>query len=107
MTYFQASVGLVSGNTRQGSIFWVIGHLATGCHTCNMPKANYISLNISLAEARVEAVLPRMQMHQKGCMCKSSTNQEISDRMCKVLPYIQYKERLEKQLAKQARQLPP
>ena len=55
-----------------------------------------MSLNISLAEARAEAVLLRMQMHQKGCTCKSSKYQEISDRLCKVLAHIQYKERLEK-----------
>ena len=56
-TYFQASVGLVFWEYQTGSLIWVIGHLATGCHTYKMPKAYYMSLNISLAEARVEAVL--------------------------------------------------
>ena len=68
---------------------WIIGHLAAGCHTCNMLKANYMSLNISLAEARAEAVLLRTQMHQKGCTCKWSKYQQISDRLCKVLAWIQ------------------
>ena len=71
-TYFQASVGLVFWEYQTVSLIWVIGHLATGCHTYKMPKANYMSLNISLAEARVEAVLLRTQMQQKGCSCKSS-----------------------------------
>ena len=106
-TYFQASVGLVFWEYQTGSLIWVIGHLATGFHTYKMPKANYMLLNISLAETRVEAVLLQTQMHQKGCSCKSSKFQEISDRSCQVLAYIQYKERLEKQLAKKARQPPP
>ena len=38
------------------SLIWVIDHLATGCHAFKMLKANYMSLNISLAEASVEAV---------------------------------------------------
>ena len=107
LTYFQAPEGLVFWEYQTGSLVWVINHLATGRHTCKMPKANYMSLNISLAEAREEAILLRTQMHQKGCMCKSSTYQEISDRLCKGLAYIQYRERSEKQLAKQARQPPP
>ena len=48
-----------------------------------------MSLNTSLAEARVEAVLLQTQMHQKGCTCKSSKYQEILDRLCQVLAYIQ------------------
>ena len=36
------------------------------------------------------------EIHQKGCTCKSSTYQQISDRLCKVLAYIQYKTNLEK-----------
>ena len=46
-------------------------------------------------------------MQQKGCTCKASKFQEISDQLCQVLAYIQYKERLEKQLAKEGRQPPP
>ena len=65
---------------------------------------HYMNLNISLAEARVEAVLLRTKMHQKGCTCKSSTFQQISDKLCKLLAYIAYKERQQKQLEKQARQ---
>ena len=72
-----------------------------------MPQANYMSLNISLAEARVEAVMLRMQMHQKSCTCKSSKYQEISDRLCKVLAYVQYKERLEKNLQSKQDSLHP
>ena len=69
-TYFQAYVGLVFWEYQTGSLIWVIGHLATGYHTCKMPEANYMSLNISLAEARVEAVLFQTPMQQKGCTCK-------------------------------------
>ena len=57
-TFFQASVGLVSWEYQTGSLIWVIGHLAPGYHACKKPKANYyMLLNISLAEARAEAVL--------------------------------------------------
>ena len=66
-----------------------------------------MSLNISLAEARVEAVWLRTQMRQKGCTCKSSTFQKILDKLCKLLAYIAYKERQQKQLEKQAIQPPP
>ena len=55
-TYFQASVGLVFWEYQTGSLIWVIGHLVTGYQTIKMPKAKYMSLNISLAEARVTAV---------------------------------------------------
>ena len=106
LTYFQPSVGLVFWEYQTGSLIWVIGHLANICHIDNMPR-DYMSLNISLAEARVEAIWLRTHMHQKGCMCKSSTFQEISDRLCKLLAYIAYKERLQKQLEKQAIQPPP
>ena len=51
LTYFQASVGLFFWEYQTGSFTGVIGHLATGCHTCKMPKANYMSLNISFAQA--------------------------------------------------------
>ena len=61
-----------------------------------------MNLNISLAEARAEAVWLRTQMQQKGCMCIPSTFQEISDRLCKLLAYIAHKERQQKQLEKQA-----
>ena len=70
-------------------------------------KADYMTLDISIAEAKVEAAFLRTQKHRKGCTCKSSTYQQISDRLCKVLAYIQYKTNLEKQLARQARQPPP
>ena len=71
-----------------------------------MPR-DYMSLNISLAEARVEAVWLRTQMMQKGCMCKSSAFQKLLDKLCKLLAYIAYKQRQQKQLEKQARQPPP
>ena len=74
-TYFQASVGLVFCEYQTGSLISVIGHLAKGYHVCKMPKANYMLLNISLAEARMEAVFLQTQMHQKGCTCKSSKYQ--------------------------------
>ena len=66
-----------------------------------------MSLNISLAEARVKAVLLQTQMHKKGCSCKASQFLQISDQLCEVLAYIQYKEHLEKQLAKEGRQPQP
>ena len=88
------------------SLIWVIGHLANICHIDNMPR-DYMSLNISLAEAWAEAVWLRIQMQQKGCMCKSNIFQEILDILCKVLAHIAYKERQQKQLEKQARQPPP
>ena len=71
-TYFQASVRLVFWEYQTGSLIWVIGHLATGCQTIKMPKAKYMSLNISLAEARAKAVFLQTQMQQKGCSCKAS-----------------------------------
>ena len=87
------------------SLIWVTGHLANIHNIDNMPR-DYMNLNISLAEVRAEAVWLRTQMQQKGCTCKSSTFQEISDRLCKLLAYIAYKERQQKQLEKQARQPP-
>ena len=72
-----------------------------------MPKCDYIKLKLSLVEARAEANLLRIQMHQYGCTCTDSDYQAISDRLCKLLSYIQYKENLEKKERKQARQPPP
>ena len=63
-----------------------------------------MSLNISLAEARVKAVYLQTQMHQKGCLCKFSQFQEISDQLCEVLAYIHSKEHLEKQVDQEGRQ---
>ena len=96
MSIYFSYISWLNGEYQTGSLIWAIGHLATGCHTYKMPKANYMSLNISLAEARAEAALLQTQMHQKECSCKSSKFQEISDRLVQVLAYIQYKERLEK-----------
>ena len=107
LTYFQASVGLVFWEYQTGSLIRVIGHLATGYQTIKMPKAKYMSLNISLAEARAKAVFLRTQMQQKGCSCKASQFHEISDQLCEVLAYIQYKECLEEQLAKEGSSLHP
>ena len=100
---FQASVGLFFWEYQIDSLIWVIGHLAYICHIDNMPR-DYMNLNISLAEGRAETACLRTQMQQKGCTCKSSTFQEISDRLCELLAYIAYKERQQKQLEKQARQ---
>ena len=55
-----------------------------------------MTLDISKTEAKAEVAFLRTQMHQKGCTCRSSTYQQISDRLCKVLAYIQYKTNLEK-----------
>ena len=100
-------MGLVFWEYQIGSLIWVIGHLATGIQTIKMPKDKYMSLNISLAEARVKAVFLQTQRQQKGCSCKASQFQEISDQLYEVLAHIQYKEHLEKQLAKEGRQPPP
>ena len=35
-----------------------------------MPKSDYMKLKLSLAEARAEANLLRIQMHQYGCTLK-------------------------------------
>ena len=107
LTYFQASVGLVFWKYQTGSLIWAIGHFATGYQTVKMPKAKYMSLNTLLAEVRVKAVFLQTQMQQKRCSCKASQFQQISDQLCEVLAYIQYKKHLEKQLAKVIRQPPP
>ena len=61
-TYFQASVGLVFWEYQTGNLIRIIGHLATGYQTIKMPKAKYISLDISLTEARAKAVYLCTQM---------------------------------------------
>ena len=104
---FSSICGTLFWEYQIGSLIWVIGHLATGCQTFKMAKAKHMSLNISLAEARVQAVFLQTQMHQKGCTCKASKFQEISDQLCQVLAYIQYKEWIKKQLAKEGREPPP
>ena len=58
-------------------------------------------------EARAEADLPRVQMHQQGCTCEGNDYQVISDRLCKLLSHIKYKENLEKKERRHARQPPP
>ena len=65
-TTFQASVGLVFWEYQIGSFIWVIGYLATGCQTFKMPKAKHLSLNISLAEARVKAVFLQTKCNKKA-----------------------------------------
>ena len=50
-----------------------------------------MKLKLSLVEAGVEADLLMTQMHQFGCTCKGNVYQAISDRLCKLLAYIQYK----------------
>ena len=59
-------------------------------------KAKYMNLDISIAEAWADSAYLRTEMHPKGCTCKSSTYQQILDRLCKVLAYIKYKTNLEK-----------
>ena len=72
-----------------------------------MPKCNYMKLKLSLVEVRAEADLLRIQMHQRGCICKGNDYQAISDRLCKLLSYIQYKENLEKRIESNSGNLPP
>ena len=71
-----------------------------------MPKHDYMKLKLSLVEASVEADLLRIQMHQHGCTCQGNVYQAISDRLCKLLVYIQYKENMEKKERKKARPTP-
>ena len=71
-----------------------------------MPKHDYIKLKLSLVEARVEADLLRIQMHQCGFTCEENVYQAISDRLCNHLAYIQCKENMEKKERKKARITP-
>ena len=102
LTYFQASVGLVFWEYQTGSLIWVIGHLATSCHACRMPKADYMSLNISLAEARVEAVLLQTKCTRKGVHVNQVNTRKFQTDCVQVLGYIQYKERLGKQIGQRS-----
>ena len=103
------SVGQVFWEYQMGSLIWVIGHLAAGGHTfkSNMPKANYMKLKLSLAEARVKAAFLWTQMLQKGCTVSPVEFQKISDELTQVLAYISKKENLFKKLEKEGRQPPP
>ena len=70
-----------------------LGHWSFGYKLSDIQDAKgliYV-INTSLAEARAKAVFLQTQMQQKGCTCKASKFQEISDQLCEVLAYIQYK----------------
>ena len=54
-------------------------------------------------EARAEADLLRIQMHQCCCTCEGNVYQAISDRLCKLLVYIQYKENIKKKGKKESK----
>ena len=71
-----------------------------------MPNCDYMKLKLPLVEARGKADLLRIQMHQCGCTCEGNVYQAISDRLCKLLAYIQQKENMEKKERKKARQIP-
>ena len=107
--HFQPSVGLVFWEYQMSSLIWVIGHLATGHQTLKfkMPKANYMKLKLSLAEARAKAAFLQTKMYQKGCTVSPSKFQKISDELTELLAYINYKEKLFKKLEKEGRQPPP
>ena len=105
--HFQPSVGLVFWEYPMSSLIWVIGHLATSGHTANTPKAKYMMLKMSLAEARAKAAFLCTQMFQKVCTVSAAEFQNISDQLTQVLAYIAYKERLHKKLEKEGRQPPP
>ena len=49
-----------------------------------MPKRDYMKLKLSLVEARDEADLLGIQMHQHGYTCEGNVYQAISDRLCKL-----------------------
>ena len=68
-----------------------------------MPKCDYVKFKLSMVEARVEADLLRIQMHQHGCTCEGNIYQTISDRLCKLLVYIQNKENMEKKGKKESK----
>ena len=106
--HFQPSVGQLFWEYQMSSLIWVIGHLATGGHTfkSNMPKANYMKLNLSLAETRAKAAFLQTQMLQKGCTVSPAEFQKISDELPQVLAYIRYKENLFKKFEKGGRQPP-
>ena len=72
-----------------------------------MPKHDYMKLKLSLVEARAEADLLRTQMHQFGCTCEGNVYQAISDRLCKLLAYIQYKENIKKEGKKESKDNSP
>ena len=105
--HFQASVGQVFWEYQMSSLICVIGHFATRGHTLksNMPKANYMKLMLSLAEARVKATFLQTQMFKKVAVSPAEF-QKISDES-QVLAYIRYKENLFKKLEKEGRQPPP
>ena len=112
LRHFQLSVGQVFWEYQMSSLIWVIGHLATGGYTfkSNMPKANYMKLNLSLAEARVKAAFLQTQMYQKGCTVSPAEFQKILDELTQVLAYIRYiryKKNLFKKLEKEERHPPP
>ena len=88
LRHFQPSVGLVLWEYQMSSLIWVIGHLATSGHPANMPKAKYMVLKMSLAEARVKADLLQTQMLQKGCTIIPGEFQAISDELPQVLAYM-------------------
>ena len=72
-----------------------------------MPKHDYMKLKLSLLEARAEADLLRIQMHQHGCTCEENVNQAISDRLCKLFANIQYKENMDKKGKKESKDNSP
>ena len=107
--HLQPSVGQVFWEYQMSSLIWVIGHLATVGHTfkLNMPKANYMKLKLSLAEARMKAAFLQTQMFQKGCTVSPAEFQKILDKLTNVLADIRCKENLFKKLEKEGRQPPP
>ena len=109
LRHFQPSVGQVFREYQMSSLIWVIGHLATGGHAfkSNMPKANYMKLKVSLAEARAKAAFLCTQMFQKGCTVSPAEFQKILDELTQVLAHIRYKENLFKKLEKEGRQTSP
>ena len=83
-----------------------MGHLANICHIDNVPR-DYMNLNISLAEARVEAFWIRTAGSKRGVCANPVLFRKFQIDCVKLLAYIACKERQQKQLEKQARQPPP
>ena len=63
-----------------------------------------MTMKISMVEARVEVALLKVRMYQSGNTCRSDIFQNLSDRLCLLLKFIEYKEKLEKE---NARRPPP
>ena len=63
--------------------------------------------SISTEQARVEVALLRVKMYHSCGTYTGEKFQEISDQLCLLLKVLEYRKKLDKQLEKQQRRLPP